>query len=864
MPLLRYGTVHARAATSVSIGLVASVAWLFAALWAAPVAAQVPSVIRDALESGPGGRAAEERPEQAQGDGTPEGAAPAAEEAAPSVAELVPREQDLAQEGKDALETIGDLTEISEIVARAEELEADQARIASRLDEALRQEYVRDDRVATILQEASFLRDRLGELMDAASARLSTLDDLRRTWRRREEQWGRWREELRSDPQLADVYREPIAGALETIGSVLEGVDAAVPELVEVQQRLQAIESGSQDTVDRAQRVLRTWRQSLLRRNAPVLLSPEHRQRLGAGLVDDLRTGVQSLVGDGVDFRPRDLLILLLQVVLAVSLGVGLRRLRPRISTGSRWASVLRHPWAIGLFVAAGGLWFLHGPLPPAGRLAQSVMLAASAAVVASGMFSNPAKRVLAYGISAAFVLFAASEASTLPVPLLRLLLAGLSLAGIALLALLARRSAGSAWREQRWFVLGLRSGVGVLAVILITEVLGYHFLAQWLLEASVVTAFAGFVVTFLLRLGRGALYLLFRADAVRRSETLTQVGRVLSDRLLFLLKVGLVGFSLLYLASVWDLAESPAHAWERLVGLGISLGERRLTVGKLLLASVAVYLAWLGSWVTRTLLDRTVFERREFERGVRDSFFTLLHYTLIVLGVFLALSLVGVDLSTFALVAGALGVGIGFGLQNVVNNFVSGLILLFERPVRIGDIVDVGTERGEISKIGLRSTVLTTFDGAEQIIPNGDLISEKVVNWTLTTPRARLAVPVSVAYGNDPERVIEVLQELGREYELAQQEPAPMAIFTGFGDSSLDFELRIWLRAFDELLRARSELAARIVRRLADEGIEIPFPQRDLHLRSVPPEASEGLRPSPDDPPAPGSETAEGETTPG
>ena len=542
-------------------------------------------------------------------------------------------------------------------------------------------------------------------------------------------------------------------------------------------------------------------------------------------------------------FRPQDALVAAFLVLLAVLLGLGIRRLRPRVPMESRWAALLDHPWAIGVLVAVSGSWFLHGPLPPVGRIVLGGALAASAAVVASAMFSNPTKRLLAYAISSAFVLFTALEAVALPVALLRLVLAALALVGAPWLLLLARRSARTGWEEQRWFLAGLCLGSAALAVVFGAELFGYHFLAQWLTESSVVTAFTGFVVTFLLRLGRGALTLAFRSEPARRVELLAQMGPVLADRLLFLLKVGLVGYALLYLASVWELAEGPGQAWDRLVGLGATLGAWELPVGKLLRAAIALYLALLASWLVRSLLDRTVFERREFERGVRDSFFTLLHYTVIVLAVFLALSLLGVDLSTFALVVGALGVGIGFGLQNVVNNFVSGLILLFERPVRVGDIVDVGPERGTIAKIGLRSTVLTTFDGAEQIVPNGDLIAEKVVNWTLSTPRARLRLPVSVAYGNDPGRVIEVLLEVAQGYELTEAEPGPMAIFTGFGDSSLDFEVRIWLASFDLLLQARSELAALVVGRLATEGIEIPFPQRDLHLRSVRPEASDGLR---------------------
>ncbi len=285
-------------------------------------------------------------------------------------------------------------------------------------------------------------------------------------------------------------------------------------------------------------------------------------------------------------------------------------------------------------------------------------------------------------------------------------------------------------------------------------------------------------------------------------------------------------------------------QAWSALVHAGLTVGERRFTLGKLLLAAVAVYLAFLASWVARALLDQTFFEHRQLARGLRDSIATLLHYSLLVVGLFVALSIFGVDLSSFALVAGALGVGIGFGLQNVVNNFISGLILLFERPVRVGDVVVVGEDWGTVQKIGLRSTVIVTFNGAELIVPNGDLISQKVTNWTLSTPRARLVLPVSAAYGTEPQRVIELLEAIGRAYPPALDDPPPMAIFTRFGDSSLDFELRVWLGSFDQLLKARSELAAAVTSRFAEEGIVIPFPQRDVHLD----------RPAPEPEPAPGA----------
>jgi potassium-dependent mechanosensitive channel len=191
-------------------------------------------------------------------------------------------------------------------------------------------------------------------------------------------------------------------------------------------------------------------------------------------------------------------------------------------------------------------------------------------------------------------------------------------------------------------------------------------------------------------------------------------------------------------------------------------------------------------------------------------------------------------ELQNFAIIAGALGIGVGFGLQNVINNFASGLILLFERPVRVGDTVVMDGEWATIQKIGLRSTVMVTFDQSELIVPNGDLVSEKVTNWTLSNPTARIILPMGVAYGTSIEDVLSILMESAFAHEAVLKEPPPEALFVGFGDSSLDFELRVWVGNIRLRLQVRSVVLTEVERRLAEAGIEIPFPQRDLHLRSV------------------------------
>lgn len=825
VPPPRSRPVALPATLALLVGLLGSVVGL------APTAAQ--EGLLDALQ--PDTEAAEEVQEETADSGP-------SEPELPPVSELVPRALALAEEADEALREIREVATLDELEPRVAALTERQESLDRRLDQILGHEYVSDDRVAAVVEEADFLELQLEAAMAAASERVESLDAVRRTWLARRELWRRWRDRLASDPDYRQAYAEDLARTLEAIGTVLEAAHRALPEVAGVQQTVRETVSANRRLRSRAQGFLLTWREDLFRRTAPVLFSAEHRQGLSSDVGRRVGEGLGKTWEGEWRLEPRQLWVLLLQLLLVAAVGWIARSLRPRVTDDSRWVAVLRHPWAIGVLVASAGAGFLHGPLPPLGRFALETAVAGATVLVASGMYRNPVKRGAVYGVSALYVAFSALDAVAFPVPVLRVILAGLALAGSVVLLVAGRRIARSVWSHQRGFRWVLRLGVLALAVIGGAEILGYHFLGQWLLEASVATAFVAFVVSFLLRLTRGALHLALLSRETSRVGFLANLGSALADRVLFLLKLALVVAAALYVASIWDLAESPAHAWRGLIEAGISVGEWELTVGRMLVAVLAVYLAFVVSWALRAVLGQSFFERRQFERGIQDSISTLLHYSVVVVGVFAGLSLLGFDLTNLALVFGALGVGIGFGLQNVVNNFVSGLILLFERPVRVGDVVVLGEELGTVQKIGLRSTVILTFNGAELIVPNGDLIAEKVTNWTLTTPRARLVLPVGTAYGNDPARVIEVLEEVGRAYPLALEEPPPMAIFTGFGESSLDFELRVWLGAFEQLLQARSEVAAAVVARFSEEGIAIPFPQRDLHLRSVDPEAGDRL----------------------
>lgn len=263
-----------------------------------------------------------------------------------------------------------------------------------------------------------------------------------------------------------------------------------------------------------------------------------------------------------------------------------------------------------------------------------------------------------------------------------------------------------------------------------------------------------------------------------------------------------------------------------------IALGDFTVVPADILLFVVVVWLSFKLSQLFRFVFDTDVMPHMDLPRGVPGAINRLSHYVIVVVGVMIAASAAGLDFSRISLIIGALGVGIGFGLQNVVNNFVSGLILLFERPIRVDDRIQLGQLFGVVKNIGMRASVVRTFQGAEVIVPNANLISAEVVNWTLSDERRRMELPVGVAYGTDPTRVIDLLVETTMEHPEVLDDPAPAALFLGFGDSSLDFQVRAWTR--DDFVRVSSELLVAVNDALVDAGIEIPFPQRDLHLRSV------------------------------
>jgi len=418
----------------------------------------------------------------------------------------------------------------------------------------------------------------------------------------------------------------------------------------------------------------------------------------------------------------------------------------------------------------------------------------------------------------------------SVPIPVFRLYIFFAALVGLISCLHLARELKKEKKTGVYYWLLCL--GGWFFAVVIFIEIWGGQSLSSYLFVSLIRSLGVTLIFILLMYMQRGFFEWLFNTPFLRRSTALNDSE---TDSIIIrLARFCDVLIVLLILIPVilmfWGVYESLAEATRGVLSFGFNIGANHLTVGLLIISTSILFGAFLISWVVQKLLvDEMLFKRR-MEKGARISIARLVHYFIVVVGFVVAILALGIEITKLTILVSALGVGIGFGLQGIVNNFVSGLILLFEQPVRIGDMIEINNMWAEVKHIGIRSTVVRNLDHADIIIPNADLVSNQVTNWTLGDRQARLIIAVGVAYGSDVDLVAETLIACALGNTRVSQNPSPQALFLNFGDSTLDFELRVFVPA-SMRITIRSELHKEIDKRFREKDITIAFPQRDLHL---------------------------------
>jgi len=737
-----------------------------------------------------------------------------------------------------AMEAIsGELSEVARVLDQTAPSVAPQrlGRLSGRDLADLRQEIMRHDarleRWDTQLEEAAVGLSGAGEQL-----------------RRMQATWDLTRDEAASARAPAAVL-ERIGGLRERIRAVAGGIEERLSDTPVLQDRVAALRIRLADWAGDVQEAEAALERPLFDiESAPLwraLARPGRAASMAQQISASFRGHTRSIGSYLREYPERAWIHLAALLGLAAATWAIRRHARAAARDDpslERPARVFERPISAALLLALFAAAWIY-PKPPA-ALGELVLLATLPPFLLAtrGLVSARLRRPL-YALAG---LFALDRLAVLAPEHSLLARVFLLLAAVAALAVLAAGLWPGGWvaalGRGRWGRAGRlasRAGAVLLAVSIVANAVGNVALAARLVRGTLASGAVAILVLGAALVVESAIAIGLHAPSARRVRVVGEHGALLRARGTAAVRLAGVALWIWAACAAFGIEDAVAKALggalrKRLVvgGLDVSLGD---VAAFAITLAISIALARL----LRFLLDEEVLPALSLPRGIPAAISKTVQYVIVSVGVAFALLATGMEMTRFTLLAGTLGVGIGFGLQNVVNNFVSGLILVYERPVQVGDVIEVGKLTGEVRRIGIRSSTVRTFHGAEVIVPNANLISNEVVNWTLTDRTRRIDIDVGVAYGTDPARVREILLGALRDRAdvLASQEP--LVLFTGFGDSALTFQLRFWIRRFEEWQTTASEVRAVILRGLGEAGIQIPFPQRDVHLaadRAAPP----------------------------
>ena len=686
-------------------------------------------------------------------------------------------------------------------------------------------------------ENVSSLRSETRALIDAVShhtryitEKLVKIEGLKQTWSAKESNWQNQQSAKETD--LSDALRNVFKEALLVTGTARKSLEGIEGPLVAFQQQVIELQRQSQQHLEEIDKLMAEMRKDLFIKSRPAMFTPTFILQFDRTLWQDFWLGIASFETPDRKFFQTSGWIFFLQLILAGISFYFLRTWKNRNLEAFKLGFIVNRYWSAALFIGILLPLPLFDTVPKLLKLFYAGVLTVTASRVVGGVIDLPWRRRLLYIIVALYLTIQFFTFIALPAPALRLFIAFVGLSGAMLCSWRAR--VNEAEGRSFTFIAGVKLGGASLALVFLAQVAGYVAFSNHLLDVTIKTVFLGVIAWMIDLILRGLIDFVFDNSFVRRYELINRHYRLFIKRSTMVADTVVVFVAFAAMISVWGFFDSTLLSVERILAFGFSLQSYRVSLGMLVWAVILVYTSLAVSWLIQTVLDEEVYPRRKVERGVGISINRLINYAFVIVGAVFGLSAIGIELQNLTVVVGALGIGIGFGLQNIVNNFASGLILLFERSIKVGDIVQIRGDWGTIKNLGLRATVVETFDRSEMIVPNSDLVSSTVTNWTLSDRQTRLIVKIGVAYGSDIQRVTRILLGIAQENPFVMKFPEPAVFFMNFGSSSLDFELRVWVADIDIRLKTMNQINYEIERLFRENAIEIPFPQQDLHIKSV------------------------------
>ena len=752
---------------------------------------------------------------------------------APDLSEIIPRATKLSAELASLEKRVSGTVVLSELEKMYPRIEENLKGPASHLQQIKDSKGGRLDKLLELREAFERENEVLEKINRPLSKEISQFGAWRNDWLAEKQHWKEWQSALLKDGDLDQLQptflkaKDTIDKALEIVISQLRLMLTAQEKAGNIQLKIIALRA------DLASLVLAA--RSGVRVNiSPPMFSSSYLSQFSNELWYEVIIGLADTSWPGIHFFSRHGILVFIQVFFSLFVIFTVYRNRQVLDETQRWRFLAARPLSAGLFFAliVGLLLYDYRGLQDSWGLIHNIFGGIAIARIIGAMNLTAWKRHFVYGLIIVLIVTRVMYVIKLPLPLFRIYTVSTAL--VCLLFCL-RWAAESRWHKEsnlyRWL---LWAGSFFLSFIIVAEIWGKQRLSEYLF-ISLLRSTAMLLATVLfMYIIRWFIEWLFRSSFLQRAVLFYKDTNAIIFRMTFFINVAICGLILIpALLVTWDVYEGMPEAMKGLMSLGFTLGFQRISVGLVITSAGILYGSFLASWIVQKLLMDQVLARRRVEKGAQISIAKLVHYALVFVGFLLALMALGFEFTKLTIILSALGVGIGFGLQSAVNNFVSGLILLFERPVRVNDFIELEGKWAEIKKIGLRATTVQTLEQADVIIPNADLVTNQVTNWTLSNRRVRVAIPVGVAYGSDVSLVMETLMASAISISNVARWPEPQVLFLKFGESSLDFELRVWVEHAEERLKVKSELHQKIDQSFREAKIEIAFPQRDLHLRS-------------------------------
>ena len=653
-------------------------------------------------------------------------------------------------------------------------------------------------------------------------------------WLEEKNRWGDWETSMLGDREPIQL-KSAFARAQTTIDSAMNMVLKQLETMLRIQAKGGEVKARIDILDAEAQALISAAMRDSLLTAAPPMFSRDYFSQFRGELWDSSFEKLGELSWPDRGFLALYGWIFIAQFFLFLVVIFTILRKRAALNESEHWKFLADRPFSAGIFITILTQLFFPKSLefPSTLLLVYRIGGGVAFARLLGILQQQPWKRQAAYSVIFLFIASSIMKTVSFPLPLYRLYTLLVSLLALYFFLRWAWESIRD--NDRAIYAWLLRVGILLPGVIVIAQLWGKDGMAAYLFESSLTSLTIILAIVLFIYMIRGGLHWIFFASPVWKIKQLRSEAESLARRFGFLAETATVVFVMLpIILTTWGAYTNVPQALKSLLAFGFDVGSARISVGLVITTAGTLYGSFLLSWILPKVLLSEMVAGDGMERGVRISVGRLIQYFIIFIGFIVALITLGLDFTKLTIIVSALGVGIGFGLQGIVNNFVCGLILLFERPLRVGDTIELGGNWANIKEIGLRATTVQTLEQADVIIPNADLVNNQLTNWTLSNRQGRIKLPVGVAYGSDVPRVIETLLACAAEHAMVVKSPPPQVLFLNFGESSLGFELRAWVKDVDFRLQVTSELHQAIDGRFREANIEIAFPQRDLHLRSI------------------------------